>query len=65
MSANAPDADENEAVLDLELMSILKKLTAGEMHLLSALMKLRFYKVGDNLLEKIALRSSDIDLSRL
>ena len=35
MSANAPDADSNQAILDIELMSILRQLTAGEMHLLS------------------------------
>jgi hypothetical protein len=46
MSANAPDADANEAFLDLELMSILRKLSAGEMRVLSAFLKVREYTVG-------------------
>ena len=46
MSANAPDADESEAIFDLELMGILRKLSAGEMHLLSAFLKVRTYEVG-------------------
>ena len=49
MSANAPDADSSEAILDLELMSILRRLSAGEMHLLSALLRVRIYKVGEDL----------------
>ena len=55
MSANAPDADSNEAILDLELMSILRHLSAGEMHLLSAFLKVRSYKVGiGNLMGSLA-----------
>jgi hypothetical protein len=46
MCANAPDADSSEAILDLELMGILRKLSAGEMHLLSAFLKVRKYSVG-------------------
>ncbi len=46
MSANAPDADSNEAFLDLELMSILRKLNAGEMRVLSAFLKVGEYIVG-------------------
>jgi len=47
MSANAPGADSNEAILDIELMSILRNLSAGEMHLLSAFLKVRSYVVGE------------------
>jgi hypothetical protein len=56
MSANAPDANSNEAILDLELMSILRSLGAAEMHLLSAFLKVRRYHVSGtslmNLLSK-------------
>jgi hypothetical protein len=56
MSANAPDANSNEAILDLELMSILRSLSAAEMHLLSAFLKVRRYQVSGtslmNLLSK-------------
>ena len=48
MSANSPDTSENESLLDLELMGILRGLSAGEMHLLSALMKLHAYTVEMN-----------------
>jgi hypothetical protein len=54
MSANAPDADSNEAIFDIELMGILRRLTAGEMHLLSAVLKVPSYKVGDNLMGSLA-----------
>jgi len=55
MSANAPGVDSNEVILDLELMGILRKLTAGEMHLLSAFLKVRTYTVGQgNLLDALA-----------
>jgi len=53
MSANAPDADSSEAILDIELMNILRQLTAGEMHLLSAFLKLRSYKVGGSVMESL------------
>lgn len=46
MSANARDTNPNEAIIDLELMSILRQLSAGEMHLLSAFLKLRSYRTG-------------------
>lgn len=45
MSANAPDATSSEAILDTELMGILRSLSAGEMHLLWALLKIRSYKI--------------------
>lgn len=52
MSANAPDANSNEAIL----MSILRSLSAAEMHLLSAFLKVRRYHVSGtslmNLLSK-------------
>src|SRR5579872_1456739 len=54
MSANAPAADSNEAILDLELMSIIRTLSAGQMHLLIGLLKLRSYKIGDDLMGSIA-----------
>src|SRR5258706_14225224 len=56
MSANAPDTDSSEAILDIELMGILRQLSAGEMHLLSAFLKLRSYKVGvgGRLMESLA-----------
>jgi hypothetical protein len=54
MSVNAPEADENEAIVDLELMSILRDLSAGEMHLLSALIKMGFYQVGDDLIASVS-----------
>jgi hypothetical protein len=47
MSANSPDADYDEAVLDTELMGILRQLSAAEMHLLSAIMTRPSYKVAD------------------
>jgi hypothetical protein len=53
MSANAPNAESSEAILDLELMSILRNLSAGEMLLLSAFLKLGSYRVGDDLMDKI------------
>ena len=46
MSANAPDADANEEYLDLELMGILRKLSAGEMRVLSAFLKVREFKLS-------------------
>jgi hypothetical protein len=46
MSANAPDADDQEALIDLELMNILKSVSVGEMHLLSAIMKRPTYQVS-------------------
>ncbi len=46
MSANAPGADANEEFLDLELMGILRKLSAGEMRVLSAFLKVRTYTPG-------------------
>lgn len=46
MSANAPEADSDEAFLDLELMSILRKLSAGEMRVLVAFLKVKVYVVG-------------------
>jgi hypothetical protein len=49
MSANAPNANANEAFLDLELMGILRKLSAGEMRVLSAFLKLRSYTVGEGI----------------
>jgi hypothetical protein len=54
MSANAPDADSSEAIFDIELMSILRQLTAGEMHLLSACLKVRAYNVGTGPLPPLA-----------
>lgn len=48
MSANAVDANENEAFVDLELMSILRKLSAGEMRVLSAFLKARSYTIERN-----------------
>jgi hypothetical protein len=45
MSANAPNATYDEAVLDIELMSVLGRLSAAEMHLLSAILKKPSYKV--------------------
>jgi hypothetical protein len=47
MSANAPNADYDEALLDIELMSILRRLSAAEMHLLSAILKRPSYTVGE------------------
>ena len=41
MSANAPDANADEMIVDLELMSILQKLSGGEMHVMIAFLKLR------------------------
>jgi hypothetical protein len=55
MSANAPDADTNEGIFDIELMGILRRLSAGEMHLLSAFLKVRSYTVGSgNFMELLA-----------
>ena len=45
MSANAPDASFSEAVFDLELMGLLRKLSIGEMHLLYAAMQVKSYTV--------------------
>jgi predicted transcriptional regulator len=45
MSANAPDADSKEAILDVELMSILRSLSGAEMHLLSVFLKTPSFKV--------------------
>jgi hypothetical protein len=53
MSANAPEADSSEAILDLELMGILRQLSAGEMRLLTAFLKVRKYKVGTGPLESL------------
>ena len=46
MSANRPDAKSSEAILDLQLMGILQKLNAAEMHLLSAFFNVGFCVVG-------------------
>jgi hypothetical protein len=54
MSANAPDADANQAIIDLELMKILRNLSAGEMHLLFAVVTMGYYAVGDDLLASIS-----------
>lgn len=48
MAANAPDTTSNEAIFDLELMGLLRELSAGEMHLLSAFLKVKVYTVGYN-----------------
>jgi hypothetical protein len=45
MSANAPDADSKEAILDVELMNILGGLSGAEMHLLLVFLKTPSYKV--------------------
>jgi len=54
MSANAPGADSNEAIVDLELMGILRDLTAGEMHVLSAFLKVRKFIAGHDPFPQIA-----------
>ena len=55
MSANAPGSDSNEAIFDLELMGILRALSAGEMHLLSAFLRIGIHKVGgDSVMFKLA-----------
>lgn len=55
MNANAPDVNEKEVLVDLELMKSLQSLTAGEMHLLSAVLKVQKYKVsGPDLNEELA-----------
>ena len=46
MAANAPNAEPHEGILDVELMGIMRKLSAGEMHLLSALLRIAKYEVG-------------------
>ncbi len=48
MSANAPYADANDTFVDLELMGILRKLSAGEMHVLTAFLRQRTYIVGQD-----------------
>lgn len=55
MNANAPDVNEKEVLVDLELMKSLQNLTAGEMHLLSAVLKVQKYTVsGPDLNEELA-----------
>jgi hypothetical protein len=57
MSANAPGVNENEVLVDLELMKSLQNLTAGEMHLLSAILKMKQYSISSRpklLEEKLA-----------
>lgn len=54
MSANATDADSNEAIFDIELMGILRRLSAGEMHLLSAVLKVPSYPAGYDLMGSLA-----------
>ena len=46
MSANAPNADPNTAIVDIELMHALQGLTIGEMHLLSGFLKIRVFGSG-------------------
>jgi hypothetical protein len=56
MSANATNANANEVFVDLELMSTLRKLSAGEMRVLSAFLKVGSYRFakGLNVVETLA-----------
>ncbi len=49
MSANAPDADASSAIVDLEIMRSLRVLSAGEMHLLTAFLKVQTFVTGHDL----------------
>jgi len=54
MSANAPDADASSAIVDLELMRSLRALSAGEMHLLVAFLKIQSSVSGATLWSRLS-----------
>lgn len=53
MSANAPQTESATAIVDLELMRSINALSAGELHLLMAMLKVKSFVTGNDVISAL------------